>query len=248
MREAPFTTATLSNHSFPSRCAPEASPTGEVSRLVVTEGAHKTNLASRESASLLAPTGASHHLPRRGGYGKRRRGLFLKRSPNDAVRRRRRTLPLARIQKPIFIGCASVSRCRGRRPRRPAPVFPRRSARSNARSAIHDGTAVKSFVPLTPRLRGIPPPQSEDRSFTDPARKQGRSWQKPRGTALFAHFAPQNGVGQSIQILKAHFVHNAFSLEIIEFVLHISRQKCIIETREDKARTCQNRSVSESVF
>ena len=74
MRETPFTTALPSNHSFPSRRAPEASPTGEVSRLVVTEGAHKTNLASRESASLLAPTGASHHLPRRGGYGKRRRG------------------------------------------------------------------------------------------------------------------------------------------------------------------------------
>ena len=98
------------------------------------------------------------------------------------------------------------------------------------------------------RAEGISPPRSEDRSFTDPARKQGRSRKKPRGAALFAHFAPQKGVGQSIQMLKAHFVHNAFSLEIIEFVLHISRQKCIIEAREDKARTCQNRSVSESVF
>ena len=121
MREAQFTTATPSNHSFPSRCAPEASPTGEVSRLVVTEGAHKTNLASRGCDSLLAPTGASHHLPRRGGYRKRRRECVFECNPNDAVRRRRRTLPLTRNQKPISIGCASVSRCRGRR-RRPAPI------------------------------------------------------------------------------------------------------------------------------
>ena len=153
---AQFMTAP-SIHSFPSRCAPEASPTGEVSRLVVTEGAHKTNLASRGCDSLLAPTGASHHLPRRGGYRKRRRECVFECNPNDAVRRRRRTLPLTRNQKPISIGCASVSRCRGRRPRRPAPIgcasvsrcrgrrprrpapwFPRRSARPNARSAIHD--------------------------------------------------------------------------------------------------------------
>ena len=190
MRGAQFTASSPSIHSFPSRCAPEASPAGEVSRLVVTEGAHKTNRASRGCDSLLAPTGASHHLPRRGGYGKRRHECVFECNPNDAVRRRRRTLPLARIQKPIFIGCASISRCRGRRPRRPAPWFPRRSARPYARSAIHGGVAVHSFVPITPRpARHIASAEggyiaSAERSY----RAEGIS--RPQGISRRRHIAP----------------------------------------------------------
>ncbi len=182
MREAPFTTALPSNHSFPSRRAPEASPTGEVSRLVVTEGAHKTNLASRESDSLLAPTGASHHLPRRGGYRKRRRECVFECNPNDAVRRRRRTLPLARIQKPIFIGCASVSRCRGRCPRRPvASQCAKRHSRRHCRPFIRSHHAALARHTAPAKRRQV---------FYRPRTKTGKKSAKAARRGAFCAFCP----------------------------------------------------------